>query len=72
MKRLEKAYTLYPNGVVYGDDIGVRKVSITECCPYYINCGEDDLDEQTKVGEYGDIRGCRGISCDQCWDKEIL
>lgn len=41
-----------------------------KACPYFLDCGLDDLDEDTKVGDYGNIKGCRGITCERCWNKE--
>ena len=72
MKRIEKAYIDYPDGVVIEKDNGLMKNSnIEDFCPYDLDCSEDVLDENTKVGEYGNIKGCRGITCEQCWDKEF-
>jgi hypothetical protein len=51
--------TMYSNG------------SWSECCPAFIDCGYDDLDEDTKVGDYGKIKGCRGVTCKECWEKPL-
>lgn len=73
MKRLEKAYLQYPNGIVLSKgNVLTKDMLIEDCCPYFLDCGEDDLNEETKVGEYGDIKGCRGITCEKCWDKEYI
>lgn len=73
MTRLEKAKNMYPEGIVTlkGSRL-VRDTRIEDCCPYYLDCGEDDLDEDTKVGTYGSIKGCRGITCEKCWDKPYV
>lgn len=68
MTRLEKAYEMCPDGIAY--TVSGNNVKITDCCPYFLDCGDDDLDEATKVGTYGNIKGCRGITCETCWDKE--
>lgn len=67
MKRIEKAYELNPDGIAY--EVSGNKVYIMDCCPYFLDCGEDYLDEETKVGDDGNIKGCRGITCEECWDK---
>jgi len=73
MKRLEKAYLQYPNGIVLSKgNVLISDTYITDCCPYFLDCGADDLDEDTKVGNYGHIKGCRGITCEKCWDKEYI
>jgi len=72
VKRLEKAYIKYPNGIVFSSEFLKSDTYITDCCPYFLDCGNDDLDEDTKIGEYGYIKGCRGITCEKCWDKEYI
>lgn len=72
MKRIEKAYMDYPNGIVLPKSNNIIKdTKIIDCCPYFLDCGEDNLDELSKVGDYGNIKGCKGITCEQCWNKEI-
>lgn len=40
-------------------------------CPHFLDCGEDDLEELTMKEDFnGKILGCRGISCEECWNKE--
>lgn len=70
MKRYEKALLDYPNDIVAHKTDGIIKdTKIYDCCPYYLDAGEDDLDESTRVGDYGSVTGCRGITCIECWDK---
>ena len=43
-------------------------------CPFFLNCGNDDCDVDSAI--YKDINcneivGCRGISCETCWNKEM-
>lgn len=73
MTRIEKALLEYPDGIVY--KLEKRAIRIIDCCPYFLlsETGDeiiDDLDEYSKVGDYGNIRGCRGITCEECWNKE--
>lgn len=69
MTRLEKARGIYKNDIVY--TVWKNDVKTFDCCPYFLDCGEDDLDTLSKVGDYGSIQGCRGITCEQCWNKEV-
>ena len=72
MKRIDMAYEQYPDRIVVEKGkVLTSDMMVEDCCPYFLDCGEDDLDEATKVGVYGDIKGCRGITCEQCWDKEL-
>ena len=72
MKRIEKAYQDHPDGIVTPKGkVLIRDTKISDCCPYFLDCGEDDLDENSKVGDYGNIKGCRDITCEDCWDKEL-
>lgn len=41
------------------------------CCPFFIDCGNDDYDEQAAAGRNGKVRGCRDVTCVQCWSKEV-
>lgn len=62
MKRLEKAHIEYPDGIVVTKGNVLKcDMKILDCYPYYLDCGNDDLDEYSKIGD---------ISCEQCWDKE--
>ena len=72
MKRIEKAYMEFPDGIVlYKSEALTSDTKISDCCPYYIDCGKDDLDELTMVGKIGNVKGCRGLTCEQCWNKEV-
>jgi len=51
--------TKYSNGTWHG------------CCPFYIDCGNENMDDNTRIGKYGDVTGCRGITCKECWDKDV-
>lgn len=66
MTRLEKAYKEYPTGLIYE---GCRLQEL-DCCPYCIDMGEDNLDEYSVVEKNNKVIGCRGISCEECWNKE--
>lgn len=72
MKRIELALKEYPDGITLHKSKGIiRDTKILDCYPYFLNCGTDDLDEDTKIGNIPNITGCRGISCKECWDKPI-
>lgn len=67
MTRLERAYQEYPTGLIYE---GCYLQNL-DCCPYSVDMGEDDLDKYSLVVKNNKILGCRGITCEQCWDKEF-
>lgn len=71
MTRYQKALGYYPEEIVTpkGKLLG-KDIMIIDCCPFYLDAGMDDLDEATKVGEFGNITGCRGITCVECWGKD--
>ncbi|MGE5822824.1 MAG: hypothetical protein ACM31M_09650 [Nitrososphaerota archaeon] len=72
MTRIEKALLDKENREINGD-IQTMYCDGTwaYCCPFYISCGSDDLDEQTVKKDHTDkILGCRGITCSECWRKE--
>lgn len=72
MRRIERAYKEFPTGLIYGgEDCGVKACTLQnlDCCPAFLNLGED-LDIRTVTVEYGEIKGCREISCEECWNKE--
>jgi len=72
MKRIEKAYQIFSDGIVLHKSNGIKdNMTIEDCCPYYLDCGTDDLNEETMVGKIGDVKGCRNIPCEQCWNKEV-
>jgi hypothetical protein len=66
MTRLEKAYKEYPTGLIY-EGCTLQEL---ECCPYCIDMGEDNLDEYSVVEKNNKVIGCRGITCEECWNKE--
>lgn len=66
MTRLEKAYQEYPNGLIY-EGCTLQKL---QCCPYFIDMGDDNMDEDTLVESREGVIGCRGITCVQCWGKQ--
>ena len=73
MKRIEMAYTQYPSGLIYGGKgTGVDECRLQNygCCPYFLGLGED-LDKDTLMEKHDEIIGCRGITCQECWDKEL-
>lgn len=73
MKRIDKAYELFPDGVDLGDGVVIPKEEyVYEFCPY--NLGVDDTDSAYyDNGNEKDIqdKGCRGITCEECWNKEV-
>ena len=71
MTRLEKALKDSENRQVNGDIKTMYSDGTWHsCCPAFIGCGIDDLDEDTRVGKYGSIKGCRGITCARCWSRK--
>lgn len=66
MTRLEKAYKEYPTGLVY-EGCTLQKFA---CCPYYLDMGEDNLDDYSVIESNNKVIGCRGITCEECWNKE--
>lgn len=44
---------------------------IQDCCPSGYSKGANDVDRKTsEENENGDIIGCRGISCEECWNQQ--
>lgn len=72
MTRKEKALLTSDNREVNGD-IETQYVdgSWHICCPSFIDCGDDDCDDKTRIEEYGSVIGCRGITCKECWLKDV-
>lgn len=57
MTRLEKFYEV--------EVIGKR-------CPSYVSVGGPEYDSETSnISNEGRILGCRGITCEECWNKEF-
>jgi hypothetical protein len=71
MNRIEKALmnedNRLNNGVI---ETRYDNGNWVECCPKFICCGDDDCDSDTKIGDYGSVKGCRGVTCEECWVKE--
>lgn len=65
MTRLELAYLYHPTGVVLG-----KELKIIDCCPKHLGCGLDVADKDTIVEYLGEVTGCKGITCEKCWEKE--
>ena len=61
MKRIDKALMAHKADI------------LTDSCPAHEDgCGKEQVDEKTKVLDEADlITGCRGITCIECWDKEV-
>lgn len=71
MKRIEKAFINFPDGIVDDSEFFNKEDYLTNFCPF--NLGVDDTDYSGEFG-YGDnvaITGCRGISCFECWNGEV-
>ena len=67
MTRLEKAYEL--NSKEYEN----KEVIEREYCPYFLDVGSEDADDNTKVfNNNGDVIGCRDMSCKLCWNEEYI
>ena len=71
MTRKEKALLTSDNREVNGE-IETQYVDgyWHSCCPAFIDCGDDYLDDNTIVEQQGIILGCRGITCQECWIKQ--
>jgi len=53
---------------------GLKLKDYLNVCPRDVYCGDDDCDIDSAI--YKDINcneivGCRGISCETCWNKEM-
>ena len=68
MTRLEKAYEKYPTGLIY-EGCTLKNFG---CCPYYLDLGNDNLDEYSTIEKDNEVIGCRGITCEECWNKEYI
>ena len=45
---------------------------IPNCCPCQIDPSLPDVDGNTYVtSDHEDRQGCRGITCEECWDAEL-
>ena len=71
MTRLEKALQSEENRAVNGEiETRFGTGPWVPCCPSFVDCGDDDLDSDTATIDHGVVKGCRGITCAQCWNKE--
>ena len=70
MTRAEKALQSTENRMICGDIQTQSGGTWDDCCPHYIDCGEDNMDDNTAMAKGVHYIGCRGITCVQCWAKE--
>ena len=69
MTRYEKLKEDVENGEWWLTDVELD--SYLNYCPYFLDCGKDDMDNDTVKEVYGEMTiGCRGITCEECWNKE--
>lgn len=63
MRRIDKAFKTFK---------GMTRCEIVpSCCPYQIDPSLPDLDVNTyKTSDTLNGPGCRGITCEECWDVE--
>ncbi len=71
MKRSERIQNL-ADPYEYGWKYNEKYLS---CCPIDLNCGEEEMEFDSwfcikDKNENIVSEGCRGITCEQCWDKE--
>lgn len=66
MRRIDKAFEKFT---------GMARCQIVPTyCPYNVDNSWEDADLDTyQFSDNGcnNERGCRGITCDECWDKEV-
>ena len=64
MKRIDKAFSCFK---------GEARCQIIENhCPYEMDNSLDDYDINTfQFSDTHIEKGCRGITCAECWDKEL-
>ena len=64
MRRIDKAFEVF-NG-------RARCEIVPNCCPYQIDQSLPDVDGDTfKTSDSLNGPGCRGITCEECWDQKI-
>lgn len=68
MTRLEKAYEEFPTGLIYEG----CTLQNFDCCPYFLDLGDDNLDQYSTKEKDNEVIGCRGITCKECWNKEYI
>ena len=63
VRRIDKAFEVFK---------GKAKCEIVpNCCPYQIDKSLPDVDGNTfKTSDSLNGPGCRGITCDECWEAE--
>lgn len=76
MKRIDKAYELFPMGIEEEGELIPKTRYIEEYCPYNLINGIGE--EGNYSGEHGysadnsiTFQGCKGITCIECWNKEL-
>lgn len=69
MKRIDAAIEKFPNGVTYDDKTFIGLEFIGEFCPFNLQVGKDDYDWSQGLSD--NVSGCRGISCIECWNKDV-
>lgn len=64
MRRIDKAFEKFPGQA--------RCEIIPTCCPYQIDHALPDYDVDTFISSDScNGPGCRGITCEECWDTEL-
>lgn len=64
MKTIERGFTFFKDKA--------RCEIVDNYCPYEMDNMLDDMDLDTyEFVDENTERGCRGITCEQCWDKEL-
>ena len=64
MRRIDKAFQCFKGQY--------RSEIIDDYCPYEMDDSLDDFDINTYTfSDSSTGHGCRGITCEECWDKEI-
>ena len=69
MKRIDKAFKSFPNKS--------KCQIVVEHCPYEMDATMEDMDIDTycfsgQADSGNEEPGCRGITCEECWEKEII
>jgi len=69
MRRIDKAFSHFPDKL--------KCQIVTEHCPYEMDNNLDNMDINTyhfsdEAGAEDPDSGCRGITCEECWEKEIM
>lgn len=65
MRRIDKAFSVFPGMA--------RCEIIPNCCPFQIDPNLPDVDGNTfKTSDTLNGPGCRGISCEECWNTQYV